>query len=275
MNKEDAKKLAEAYIDCCHSGFEERISEIFSPDSYIFDTATARVIAPDSLIEDVRLLRRAFPHVRFELTQYALCDDQNMMVRWRLVRNSIPSDVLDKIGGLNEDYTGVDFLKLNGNQIVQTQSYLDRSGETLEYFARRINQELNEQEIAKYKAGAGRQEKSDQLIFENLKSMMTVEKLYRNSKIRMPAIAKLLGIGSNHLSRVVNQLADQNFNDYLNGYRIADAKLLLEQVAEDKRLTMGQVALKCGFNSQSVFNAVFKARVGVTPLQYRMLRDTE
>jgi len=271
MNTVEAKKLAEAYIDCCHSGFEDRIGEVFAEDSSIHDTTTGHDIAPASYMEDVKIFRRAFPHVRFELTQWAMCDDNNMMVRWRLIRNSIPAEILEEIGGLREEYTGIDFLEIKDEKVIRTQSYLDRSGETLEYFARRINHKLNDQELEHHKAGMAKKDMSDKLVFENLKSLMIRDRLYLNAKMRMPQVAKSIGVSSNNLSRIVNQIASQNFNDFVNCYRIADAKILLENniQANEKELAMGEISLKCGFKSQSVFNAVFKAHVGVTPLQYK------
>lgn len=54
-------------------------------------------------------------------------------------------------------------------------------------------------------------------------------------------------------------------SEYVLECRIAEAKTMLAA----GELTMGQIAVQCGFASQSYFNFRFKQIVGQTPLQYR------
>ena len=55
------------------------------------------------------------------------------------------------------------------------------------------------------------------------------------------------------------------FTDYLNQYRIAKAKPLLEK----NELTISEVGEQVGFNSAQSFIRVFKKYEGETPGQYR------
>lgn len=55
---------------------------------------------------------------------------------------------------------------------------------------------------------------------------------------------------------------------YVLSCRIAGAKALLRT----DKLTIGEIAARCGFSSQSYFNYKFKAVTGETPLSYRQAR---
>jgi AraC-like DNA-binding protein len=67
---------------------------------------------------------------------------------------------------------------------------------------------------------------------------------------------------------VINQRFHKNFNDFINDYRIEEAKKMLghKKTRDYKLLT---IAYEVGFNSKTTFNVVFKKKVGMTPSQYR------
>ena len=66
----------------------------------------------------------------------------------------------------------------------------------------------------------------------------------------------------------MNQGFEMSFIEYVNGYRIAEAKrLLLEK--EYQKHTVLEILLESGFNSKSAFNATFKKYTGNSPLQFR------
>lgn len=57
----------------------------------------------------------------------------------------------------------------------------------------------------------------------------------------------------------------RDFSDYLNRYRLEQAKLLLIETGE----TVGDIGLRVGFNSPQSFIRVFKRYEGETPGQFR------
>jgi AraC-like DNA-binding protein len=59
-----------------------------------------------------------------------------------------------------------------------------------------------------------------------------------------------------------------NFYEFINNYRIKEAKAIL--VADkNQEKTISDVFVAVGFNSKSVFNTFFKKNVGLTPTEYR------
>ena len=70
------------------------------------------------------------------------------------------------------------------------------------------------------------------------------------------------------LSQVINGSMNQNFFDFVNSYRIEEAKrILLDPSSQHK--TILEILYEVGFNSKSVFHSAFKKHANTTPTQFR------
>ncbi len=103
-------------------------------------------------------------------------------------------------------------------------------------------------------------------LASQLTGMMVKEKLYCDEDITLPRLSQALGITPHQLSQFLNQHYSKNFNSFVNGYRIEDAKKLL--VDEPDRNTLS-IALAVGFNSYSAFHSAFRKASGISPAEYR------
>jgi len=123
------------------------------------------------------------------------------------------------------------------------------------------------QEIHKYeKSPLTVQTKTD--ILQRLEDLMIKEKVFLNSSITLGEIADKLSVVPRYLSQVINELKGQNFYDFVNSYRIEEAKKILSDPSHDDEKILA-VLFESGFNSKSVFNTVFKKITGITPSEYR------
>jgi AraC-like DNA-binding protein len=111
-------------------------------------------------------------------------------------------------------------------------------------------------------------------LFQRLEESMSSERPYLESNLTLPELAKRLGVSVHHLSQIINQRLGQNFFEYVNAYRIREAKRLLEDPAMD-HLTIAAIGFEAGFNSVSSFNTVFKKTSRSTPSQYRATRRSQ
>lgn len=98
-----------------------------------------------------------------------------------------------------------------------------------------------------------------------LLAYMLDKKPYLDSKLTLTSLANQMNISSNHLSQIINQYEQENFNDFVNRYRIEE---FIKRAAKDTHLSFLALALDSGFNSKSTFNTVFKKQKGMTPSQY-------
>jgi len=101
-----------------------------------------------------------------------------------------------------------------------------------------------------------------------LLQLMAAEKPYLNSALNLPNLAKRLSISSHHLSQIINERLQQNFFEFVNGYRVDEARRLLHEPAQ-RHLNIAQIGYDAGFSSTSAFNAAFKKHAGTTPSQFR------
>lgn len=103
---------------------------------------------------------------------------------------------------------------------------------------------------------------------EKLILLMESEKPYLKSRITLPQLAIDLAISTNHLSQIINAELHKNFYDFINDYRVEEAKRL---IADEKyrNINLATIGLDSGFQSISSFNSIFKKKTGLTPSQYR------
>jgi AraC-like DNA-binding protein len=106
------------------------------------------------------------------------------------------------------------------------------------------------------------------VYLEKLFAYMSAEKPYLISTLTIKELSDRLEINPRILSRIINEKKHQNFFDFINSYRIEDAKMILSNPAK-RRMTILEILYDVGFNSKSVFNTTFKKYTGVTPTEYR------
>jgi AraC-like DNA-binding protein len=105
-------------------------------------------------------------------------------------------------------------------------------------------------------------------ILNNLNSLMNGEnKPFLNEKISMIEIAKNIQVSTQQISQVINEKTNLNFNDYVNAFRIEEAKMMLLSPSYSK-LTIDAIAQKSGFRSKSAFYVAFKKHTGNTPKEF-------
>lgn len=105
-------------------------------------------------------------------------------------------------------------------------------------------------------------------LFNEISHLILEDKLYLESDMSLLKLSRLLGKSSQQISSVINQYAKRNFNDYINYYRIQDAKTILQNT-ESEKYTISSIAFDVGFNSLSAFNSAFKKFEGTTPSTFR------
>jgi AraC-like DNA-binding protein len=91
-------------------------------------------------------------------------------------------------------------------------------------------------------------ENDNTVLFDKISKLIVDKKLYLESDFSLSKLGKLIGQSTQKTSSVINQYAKQNFNDFINYYRIQDAKTLLVN-NESEKFTISSIAFDSGFNS--------------------------
>lgn len=95
-----------------------------------------------------------------------------------------------------------------------------------------------------------------------------IEKNYSSNDLSLTKIADDFGYSSTYFSRLFKELFGENFASYLEKVRIEQVCILLESGD-----TMETIAGKTGYNSVYVMRTAFKRVKGVTPNDYRRMRQ--
>jgi AraC-like DNA-binding protein len=99
-------------------------------------------------------------------------------------------------------------------------------------------------------------------------------KPFLDYELSLVKLASIMNISSHHLSYLINTGFDENFYQFINRYRIEEAKkLILDE--KMSHLNFQGIALEVGFNSKSVFNTTFKKCTGQTPSEYKVTKQQE
>ena len=103
---------------------------------------------------------------------------------------------------------------------------------------------------------------------DRLDRRMRTDKPHLRPDLTVAALADAVGLTPAELSHVVNAGAGRNFNEFVNGYRVAEVQARLRDPDAD-RLTLLAVALESGFQSKATFNRAFRKETGTTPSAWR------
>jgi AraC-like DNA-binding protein len=156
----------------------------------------------------------------------------------------------------NVCWFGAEFVTLEGDQAVQIADYYKEPATLLDNDStdKYAKSGLNDAQLDKYK--------------DELTKLMLDEKAYLNSALTLPKLSTLVNCPVNHLSQVINAGFGMSFFDYLNSYRVDEAKRILRRGTYPPPVIL-TVAFEVGFNSNSAFYSAFKRSSGQTPAQYR------
>jgi len=119
----------------------------------------------------------------------------------------------------------------------------------------------------KYEKSTLTPERSERYV-ERLLKLMEQERPFTDGELTIQKLAAKLSVPSHHLSQVINERLNQTFSDFINSYRIEEAKRRLLDPAS-KHLSILGIAEDVGFNSKSSFNSVFKKHTNMTPSEFR------
>jgi AraC-like DNA-binding protein len=98
-----------------------------------------------------------------------------------------------------------------------------------------------------------------------LTEWMVQAKPYLNPDLRLMDLREVLPMNRTYLSQFIHDEFDCSFFQFVNRYRIEEARRLLR---EEPSLTIEQVALRSGFSSRVSFTRVFTNETGLSPREW-------
>lgn len=150
--------------------------------------------------------------------------------------------------GITENY--VIFILINAlfiNSVVHTHSLLTTKPEISRD---KINEKITESAIQKVQEG------------------MELHKFFLKHNLNIEEFSKRINLPVKEVSAVINKHYNTNFFEFMNSYRVEEAKRLLSDSAHID-MTIMDILLEAGFNSKSAFHRFFNRLVGISPSEFR------
>ena len=101
-----------------------------------------------------------------------------------------------------------------------------------------------------------------------LRDFMRSKRPHLVAGLSLSDLAKEMAVTPRALSQTINSRLGKNFLDFINSYRVDEARNLLSKSGANGR-TILEIAYESGFNSKSVFNKAFKKHAGIAPKEFR------
>ena len=97
--------------------------------------------------------------------------------------------------------------------------------------------------------------------------MMTRQEIYKPD-FTIEEMASHIGMSVKQISKAINGLSGNNFNNFLAEYRIKEAERIILSNTGANRPKLEAVAEMVGYRSRSHFSKVFKDVTGMTPSEF-------
>ena len=107
------------------------------------------------------------------------------------------------------------------------------------------------------------EENSSRIISE-----MENQQFYLNEELTLHSFAKEINMSSRLISSCINKNMGQNFNEWVNNYRV-DKALQIIKSDEKNSLSIEGIGSDSGFKSRSAMYAAFNKKLGHSPGYYR------
>lgn len=111
-------------------------------------------------------------------------------------------------------------------------------------------------------------------IFNKTIDLITTEKYFLNKSLKLSDLAGQLSYNERQVSRSINKFSNGNFNKFINSFRIEHSKELLIGGRFD-HYTIEAIADECGFSNKVSFYNAFKSETGMSPTQFRAVKQSK
>lgn len=104
------------------------------------------------------------------------------------------------------------------------------------------------------------------VLFEQIRTTIIEEQLFLEYDLKLNTLARKVNSSIHHVSQAINQNAKMSFPDYINSFRIHEAK---KKLLEEKPDTIFTISLDVGFSSKAAFYTAFKKNTNLTPTAFK------
>ena len=247
-----ATEFVHSYIDAWNHCDAKGVAEHLVTNGTYYDIPTHSQFSKNELVSNLIDFFASGDH-HYQLCNEILSNDRTIAFQYKMTPQK----------DSRRDWLGAEFILLQNDGAFSITDYYD-----FHQSSRSSSLAFDKVSSSKY-AKSGLNLDQIEVYKKKLVSLMEEERVYLDSDITLPKLAAMVDCSVNHLSQTVNSGFQMSFFDFLNSYRIREAKSIL--VCKDSLpQSILDVSFTVGFNSNSAFYAAFKSATGQTPAQFRL-----
>lgn len=129
------------------------------------------------------------------------------------------------------------------------------------------NRKGNKSTSPKYESSGLKNEEAV-ILKKNLLELMERDRPFLKGDLSISELAAKLKVSRHALTQVLNNNIEKNFYNFINEYRVEEAKKYLID-SKYSHYSIVAIAFESGFNSKTTFNTFFKNYCGTTPTEFK------
>lgn len=102
------------------------------------------------------------------------------------------------------------------------------------------------------------------------KAIQYINENYKNSDLNLTSLSKRFFVSESYMTRIIKKKINKSFSTYITELRMEEAIKLLSSKDD---IMVGLVAEAVGYSSHHYFCRVFKTYTGVTPIEFKNVRE--
>ncbi|MEM6737372.1 MAG: AraC family transcriptional regulator [Bacteroidota bacterium] len=112
------------------------------------------------------------------------------------------------------------------------------------------------------------------IIYKKVIELLNDQQFFLNKSLKVSDLAIELGSNERLVSKAINLYGAGNFNKFINAFRVEHSKELLSGGKYDF-YTIEAIAEESGFSNKVSFYNSFKSHVGMSPSQFKKLKQVK
>lgn len=245
-----AGHFVESYFEAWNHRDPVRVAGHLCVDGTYIDVPANRQLSQRDLMTDLALYFAA-DHYEYRLVGEVLKGHGSIAFQYHMT----------PVQGNVRGRFGAEFITLTEQGALRIADYYD-AGNIANQSP--IEPKLSTKKYAKSGLDPARME----LYSRRLVQVVEEQRVYMQPELTLPRLAGMVGCSINHLSQILNSKFEMTFFDFLNSYRVEEAKLILRDMSASHQSIL-DISFAVGFNSNSAFYSAFKKKTGLTPAQFR------
>ena len=109
---------------------------------------------------------------------------------------------------------------------------------------------------------------AEESLMKHIFKIIVEDKMFKNKALSVSNLSEILDINRTYISNAINRTTGQNFNTFVNEYRVKEAIHIMSKDGINS-LSIDQIAEQSGFSNRQSFYEAFKKTTGISPSDFR------